>query len=325
MKKTVLAIAIMLSAASLSAADLVEAIVIRVGDRIITRTQYEKRLRESYADIDNTVAPADRDARKAAARAGLLDEMIGELLLKDRADRLGINVSADEIKEAVNRLKQQYGMTTDEQFQKSLAESGMTRADMESRLRDSIITSKVFARELRGRQDLSDAELRERYNREKEQYRLPERAKLREIVILKPSDESKLEEARTRATEVAAAARLANADFAKLATTMSESGTKEQGGSMGEVAKGELLPDLDKAVFNANAGTVVGPIESRAAWHIMKIEERLPSEVPGFDTVKERLRREANDETFQRDLKAYIDGLRKEAFIQVNEANVPGA
>ena len=67
----------------------------------------------------------------------------------------------------------------DAQFEESLQRSGMTRADMEARLRDTLITNKVFSRELRNREDLTDKELRERYDREKERYRLPERARLR--------------------------------------------------------------------------------------------------------------------------------------------------
>ena len=39
--------------------------------------------------------------------------------------------------------------------------------------------------------------------------------------------------------------------------------------------------------------------------------------------MKEKLRKDVSDETWQRDYKAYIDRLRKDAYIQINEANVP--
>jgi peptidyl-prolyl cis-trans isomerase C len=103
----------------------------------------------------------------------------------------------------------------------------------------------------------------------------------------------------------------------------SDAGTKDKGGDLGEVARGELLPDLDKAVFNATAGTVLGPLESKSGWHILKVEARLPSEVPAFESVKDRLRKDASEDAWQRDYKAYIDRLRKDAFIQINEQNIP--
>ena len=322
MKKTILFFAITLTAVSASA-ELLEGIVVRVGDRIVTRSQYERRLRDMYAEIDQTVRREQVAAAREEVRKRLVDEMINELLIKDRADRLNISVTEQEVKEAIERLKQQNGITTDEQFESSLRNSGLTRTEMETRLRESLMTQKVFGRELRNRADLSDAELRERYNREKEQFRLPERAHLREIVILKPEGETKLAEARQRAAEVAEAVRKPGTTFVNVASTMSESGTRDKGGDLGEVAKGDLVPELDKAVFNAAPGTIIGPLETKSAWHIILVEQRLPSEVPAFESVKDRLRRDATEETFERDYRNYIEALRKDAFIQINQDMVP--
>jgi peptidyl-prolyl cis-trans isomerase C len=195
---------------------------------------------------------------------------------------------------------------------------------MEARLRDTILMNKVFGRELRSREDATDKELRERYDREKERYRLPERAHLREIVILKPENAAQVEAARQKAASVAAQARTTT-DFAALAATTSESGTRNKGGDLGDVVRGELLPDLDKAVFNSTSGAVIGPIESKSGWHILKVEQRLPSEVPAFESVKDKLRKDATDDAWQRDYKAYIDNLRKDAFIQIHDENIPTA
>jgi peptidyl-prolyl cis-trans isomerase SurA len=325
MKKTALAIILTLSASALSAAQLVEAIVIRVGDRVVTRSQYSKRWREAIAEIEQTTPPAQVAARKAELSKEMIEELVSEMLIKDRADRLGITVAPDEIKSALDRLKQQYGMTTEKDFDDQLAKAGMTRGDMENRMRDSIITNKVFGHELRPREDLTDKELRERYDREKERYRLPERARLREIVILRPEGAIAAEAAEKRAAALAVQAKTASTDFAKLAQTSSEAGSKEKGGDLGDVTRGELLPDLDKAVFNATSGAVLGPIPTKSGWHILKVEQRLPSEVPAFESVKDQLRKDASDETWQRDYKAYLQRLRADAFVQINEANVPAS
>jgi parvulin-like peptidyl-prolyl isomerase len=325
MKKTILAtITLAIAASTLAAGQIVEAIVIRVGDRIITRTQYDKRLHDAFAEAEQTVPPAQIAAKKDEIRKNLPNDLIAELLIKDRADRLNLTVGADEMKDAVARLKQQYGIETDKQFEESLQKSGLTRADMEARLRDTLLTNKVFGRELRSREELTDRELRERYDREKEHYRLPERARLREIVVPRPENAAASEQMQKRVEQIATDARVAP-DFAKYAAAVPESVTKEKGGDMGEVARGELLPDLDKAVFNAQAGAVIGPISTKSGWHILKVETRLPSEVPAFESVKDKLRKDVSDETFQRDYKAYIDRLRKDAFIQINEQNVPTA
>jgi len=322
MKKTLLALLVALVTGTASAGQLLEAIVVRVGDRIVTRSQYLQRLAEGMNELEQTVPAAELAARKADFKKKLVDEIVAELLLKDRADRLNITVTNEDVKEAIGRVKQQYGISSDQQFDESLKKSNMTRAEMESRMRDTILTNKLFARELRGREDLTDKELRERYDREKEHYRLPERAHLREIVVLRPDNPAQAATARQHAEDLAKQAQN-GADFGLLAKTASESATKDKNGDLGEVARGELLPELDKAVFNATTGQVIGPIEAKTAWHIIKVEQRLPSEVPAFETLKEKLRKDVSDEAWQRDYKAYIDRLRKDAFIQINEANVP--
>lgn len=319
MKKLV--IALVLAASALSAqAEVVEAVIARVGDRIITRSQYLKRLNEGYEEISRTAPPAGVSQQKAAFRDELLNEMLSELLLKDRADRIGITVTPEELREATERLKRQYNITTEEAFVESLQKSGLTKAEMEIRLRDTLITNKLFSRELRDRTSLTDKELRERYEREKESYRRPERAHIREIVILGEGIMASIAE--EKAKDAAQRAR-SGQDFAALAKEVSEAPTKENGGDLGVIAKGELRSELDTAVFAAPAGTVLGPIQTPAGFHVIKVEERIPSEIPGFDSVKEQLRQDASEETFQRDYKAYVEKLRKDAFLEIYEENVP--
>src|SRR5438093_3829933 len=211
MKKALLALLVAGFAVSAMAADVVEAIVIRVGDRVVTRTQYMKRLHDGLTEIEQTVQPPEMNVRKEEFKKNLTNDLISELLIKDRADRLNLSISSDELKDAVERLKQQYGLATDQQFNESLQKSGLSRADMEARLRDTLLMNKVFGRELRGREDASDKELRERYDREKERYRLPERARLREIVILKPDTAAHVQQIAEQARN--------NADFALPAKT----------------------------------------------------------------------------------------------------------
>lgn len=325
MRKTLLAL-IVLFLPALAAAEVVEAIVARVGDRIITRSQYLNRLEDGFDEIERTSLPAEVATRKTTFRKNLLNEMLSEVLIKDRADRLRLSVSPAELEEAVKRLKGQYGIESDEDFNESLKKSGLTRAEMEARLRDTLITNKVFSRELRSREELNDRELRERYEKEKEEYRLPERAQVREIVVVLPeaADATTRQALKNRAMVAYERAKKGE-DFLTLVAEFSDAPTREKGGELGEVAKGELLPVLDSGVFASDAGAVLGPVETRFGYHILRVDQRIPSELPSFDAVKERLRREASEETFQRDYQSYIDKLRQDAYVEIYETNVPAA
>lgn len=323
--KRLIPLLIMISFVAVANGEVVESIIARVGDRIITRSQYINRLERGYEEIDQTNDVTDPAVRKAKFRENLLHEMINELLIKDRADRLGLTVSDKEVQQAVERLKKQYNIQSEEQFEKSIEQSGLSRQQLESRLRDTLLTNKLFARELRPRADLTDKDLRIRYEKEKERYRLPDRAKLREIVIMFPqgADQATRDEIKKRADEVAEMAKKGE-NFASLVARYSDAPSKQNGGLLGIVNKGDLQADMDAAVFSAKPGTVVGPIESKVGYHILLVEERHPSEIPSFDEIKAKLRKESSDEAFQRDLKSYLDSLRKDAFVQIFKDRIPG-
>lgn len=324
MMKRIALCLVILATASVASAEMVEAIVARVGDRIITRSEYIERLRSELKDIENTAPPERIDEIKKQRSQGILDDMISELLIRERADQIGITVSDQEVRQSIERLKDQYGIKSDEDFEQSLEQAGMSRTQMEARLRETLRSNKLFGRELRARAQLTDRELRKRYDREKERYRLPERAKVREIIILIPEDADapQIEELEARAKRANERA-LAGEPFESLVAEYSEAPSKEQGGDIGIVSKGELLPALDGGVFSPDATSIVGPIRTRFGFHILSVDERLPSEIPAFDEIKERLREEESEAAFQRDLDAYLENLKNEALVVVHEDQIP--
>lgn len=327
MRKTLILATTILSIglATPASAEIIEAIVARVGDRIVTRSQYAQRLAEGDFEIEQTSAsPEEVQRRKEALRGDLLDTMLSELLIKDRADRLGITVTTKDVDDAVERLKAQYGIESQEQFEESLEQAGLTVEQMRLRLRDTLLSNAVLGRELRSRAEISDKELKARYEREKDRYKLPERAELSEIVITIPEEAEQIvvDQRKALAGEVANQARQ-GADFASLAIEFSESPTKEDGGKLGTISKGELITEIDRPIFEASEGDILGPIETRVGFHIVKIDKRIPEETPGFEAVKERLRENAGQESFERDYKAYLDTLKNEAYVVVYEENLP--
>jgi len=304
-------------------AEVVEAVLARVGDRIVTRSSYLHRLDMGLRELSESIPPDQIEAREAKFRENLLQDMIDELVVKDRADRVGLTVSDKEVNDAIKRLQEQYGIATDAAFDQSLAESGMTRVQLERRLRDTILTNKLFGKELRPPAQMSDRELRQMYDREKEKYRLPERARIREIVIMKPQGATSedIEAAHQRADQAASRARKGE-EFATVATEVSEAPSRAKGGSLGTIAKNELIKEIDTAVFQSKAKDIVGPIESTFGFHVILVEERLPEILPSFESIKETLKTESTEEVYQRDLRLYLEGLRKDAYVVVFEERV---
>ncbi|MGH9400360.1 MAG: SurA N-terminal domain-containing protein, partial [Thermoanaerobaculia bacterium] len=109
-----------LAAAPVFGAELVERIIARVNDRLITQSEFDKRV-EAVSRAPQ--ATPDR----AQLRREALDDLIKEKLLAERAKELSVSATEAEIEEALERVKSQYNLTTDSEFDAALAQSGLTR------------------------------------------------------------------------------------------------------------------------------------------------------------------------------------------------------
>src|SRR3984893_3028734 len=227
----------------LPGAELVERIVARVNDRLITQSEFDKRV---AAGGHTPNAPTDA----ALLKREILDDMIREKLLEERAKELSVSASDAEIEEAVERVKRQYNLATDQEFDAALASSNMSRDDLKRQMRQTITLQKVIGRDVTGKMDVSEDMLRLEYERQKEKYyRVPPQARVFEIVLRFPrADPAARERAVARVEEVRG--RLASGgQCGDLAREHSEGNAKNRGGDLGTVSQGELLPALDAAVF----------------------------------------------------------------------------
>ncbi len=175
-----------------------------------------------------------------------MEELVNEALLEDRARELDLITTDQEIEDQIKRLKEQNNVKTDEEFAKSLAASGLTIDRLREQLRHSQTLQRVVGREVQAKVDLSDDALRLIYEREKETWRIPEKAHLAEILISKGDDAGL---AARRAKEASDLLK-GGAKFESVVRDFSDGGTKNKGGDLGVVARGELAADIDKAVFS---------------------------------------------------------------------------
>ena len=157
------------------AADLVESVVARVNDSISTESQLALRVDRARKDPQ---APTDA----TRLRLIVLQQMIRQKLIEEKAAHDDITASDAEVDDAVNRVKAQYGLTSEEDFDKALAANGIDRATLRGQLKESLLTNKVLAREVPI--NLNDDAIRTEYEKVKEQkYPIPEKAHVAEILV----------------------------------------------------------------------------------------------------------------------------------------------
>jgi len=79
-------------------------------------------------------------------------------------------------------------------------------------------------------------------------------------------------------------------DFARLAKQYStDDGSKDRGGDVGFLARGQMAPQMEEVVFNLKKGEVSEPFQSQLGWHVARVEERRNRPAQSFDAIKDRV------------------------------------
>src|SRR5215472_6447729 len=262
-----IAVAVLAISAPAFATELVEKIVARVNDRLITSSEFAKRMET----VQHGPAPVPTgDALKKET----LDELIKEKLVQERAKELGVSATDAEVEEAVERVKRQYNLATDAEFDAALAQSKLTREELKRQMRETITIQKVIGRDVTSKLELGEDTLRLEYERQKDKlYKVAEQARVYEIIIrFNPNDPSERQRAVARMEEAKAKV-AAGSGFADVAKEYSEGNARGRGGDLGMVSKGELLPALDAAVFSETPAEYPPMVLLTNSVHIFHVTE----------------------------------------------------
>lgn len=137
---------------------------------------------------------------------------------------------------------------------------------------------------------VSDAQVQGYYDAHRETYRTPERSHVRHILFEtanKPKDEQ--EKLKTKAQEVLKQLK-GGGDFAKLAKENSgDPGTKDKGGDLGWVTRGQMVKNFETASFNQKVGEIGDLVSTEYGFHIVQVLERQEPRTQPLAEVKDAI------------------------------------
>jgi peptidyl-prolyl cis-trans isomerase D len=133
----------------------------------------------------------------------------------------------------------------------------------------------------------SDAQLQTEYNNRRNDFMSPERVKARHILL--KSDASNDAVVKAKAEGLLKQIQ-GGADFAKLAKENSEDpGSKDQGGEVGWMVRGQMVPEFEKAGFSLKVGETSGLVKTTYGYHILQVEAHEQAHLQTLDEVKAQL------------------------------------
>ena len=135
-------------------------VLIRVGDRVVTILDFNEAFEISKIALAHGAGEQSEDLRKAQLR--LLNELILEMILLERAHEIGISVTDVELEKAVAAIKSDYPSG---EFEKTLLKFAVSYETWESRLKTRLIMEKVIEKELENRITITPEDIAEYYKK----------------------------------------------------------------------------------------------------------------------------------------------------------------
>jgi len=143
---------------------------------------------------------------------------------------------------------------------------------------------------------------------------------LRHILLRIPKDADAATRARIRARAEALARELRNADdetFARRAREISQGPSAEQGGDLGWVRRGQLVPAFEKVAFSLPVGATSGVVETPFGLHIIRVVARRHIDPNSFEALRDEIERTLIEAAVQERLPQWIADLRARAQIEL--------
>ena len=237
---------------------MVEEIVARVNNQIITLSDYKKAVGLLQGEVahDCQGCPPDKiQAEITDQKKDVLRGLIDTALLVEHAKDMGISVETDVIKR-LDEVRKDNNLDTMEDLEKAVEATGLAWEDYKTQMRNKLLTQEVIRREVGGRMNFTSDEIKQYYDEHKQEFDTPEEVFLSAIFLStdgKTPEESaavhqKADDLHNRV--------LKGEDFTQLATRYSEDDAAAQGGSMGAFKRGMLAKQIEDVVFTMNKGDV---------------------------------------------------------------------
>ncbi len=291
-------------------------IVIRVNDRIATLYDYEKARRQLIEALRRSDLPPERlQQRLADVGVEVMSDLLEEMLLLSRGDQIDARPSPQDISEAVERAREQAGVRTDEEFSEGLAASGFTVESFQEHIKKNLMMSSVMGREVRPRIRLNEEDLRRFYQKNLEDYRLPVKLNVREIVVL--------DTATTNAEDRAAIAQdlserlLAGESADEVVASSAEKGLTTEWIPIGWVGEGDLDPELESAIWDLEIGEFSAAVPARGGLHLFEVLDRQEATIQEFSVVAEEIEQQETNRRFANEIGDYLAELERNSHVVI--------
>jgi parvulin-like peptidyl-prolyl isomerase len=296
--------------------DVREEILVAVNQHIITRRTLTQAVEQQHAALYRQFSGKELDEKLKDAREKTLQGLIDAFLLEDKGAELGSPITDDYVRSSIDGIKKENNLATDADLERALKGSlGINLSEFMKRQKQQATQQFVLQREVFSKVAVEDNELRAYYEDHKDEYRMPSRFRIRELVLAKGATPEEQAEARKKLETVQAELK-AGKSFEALATQYSTSPSKATGGDLGWMNKGLLRASIEDAAMKLKPDQISAPIETDKDLYLIQLIALEDAPVKSFAEVKAKILEKLQEPKAQNAIEQYLTDLRMRANIR---------
>jgi peptidyl-prolyl cis-trans isomerase SurA len=305
---------------SASEGKVVEEIVARVNNEVITRSEFEHAKatadEEAKADCQNRCTPEQLNQLIEERKKNTLRELIDQSLLVQRAKDMGISVEPDVIKQ-LDQIRIENKLPSMEALEEAVSKQGLNWEDFKNNIRSGLLTKKVIGSEVGSHISVPKDEIQKYYDGHKQEFMRPEQVALRSIEVnTTGKDATEVADLKKKA-ETARKRILDGEDFGEIAKRYSDGATAKQGGYLGQYKRGELSKELEDTVFKMNRNDLTEVMETKQGFLIMQVLEHYDEGEQSLAKVENEIQNKLYEERMEPALREYLKTLREESYVVI--------
>jgi len=296
----------------LDAARIVDRIVARVNNEIVTQRQYDPQMADLRTSLARDYSGAELETKVREQSKNLLRDMIDQDLMVQKAKDLDISVETDIVKR-LDEIREQSHLNNLEDLQKEVEKQGLVWEDFKDQIRRQLLMREVIGREVSSRVVITHEDARKYFQTHQQEFASPPGVHLAEILIA--ADKHKPDELEKRAKDAVAEVKAGQKWEEVVKKYSDDSENSKQGGDVGFFKQGTLAPAIEQAVAKLDSGEVSDLLQTKYGYQIFKVLERRSAGIPKFEEVAERVMYVMQDQKMQPALRQYLVTLRKESYV----------
>ena len=299
------------------AQQLLDGIAAIVNDDIIAISKVREAILLDVGQLRQRYSGSALQEKIAELSQRALQSLIDARLQLERARKLNLEVSDEDVAYHIETLKQQ-NQISDEQLTQMLQSRDLNLEVYREQVREGLLVSKVVNADVRSRLVVLDTELQEAYEQQRELYRIPGALTVSHILFLLASNASEAEAERVRRQAEQVLKKLRQGgDFAALAQQYSEGPSAERQGLLGTFRTGELLPGFEQVAAGLEPGEISDLVRTQAGLHIIRVEDKKVGGYKPLDQVQKDLKSEILRTKTERKYQEWLETLRQSAYVKI--------